>query len=450
MNHAIRATQSVLRLFASVCISAAALAQQPADPGENVVLIQVVYQPRDSSVAENLGNDPKFYIASNMKEWDARGWPCTGWGTLNAANPNLPPAIIKIASVPRDIALSPEFEFKVTRGTWDTSEVAADGSDLPARTIDVTNATEAYAGLVVRVDVEGWADQRGTRWPRGPEKAKASTSSAGIVMTHDMPSASLGNSRKIRVWLPPGYTDVRNEATRYPVLYMHDGQNCFDAATSFAGEWGVDETLTRLIGEGNVPSMIVVGIDSVPADRTNEYSPVDLGSQGKGTGGKGDLYLRFVAEEVMPFVNKVYRTKTGPQFTAMGGSSLGGLITLHAAMSMPGVFGAILVESPSLWVGDGEMLRRVKAQHVWPQRVFLAMGTKEKGDAANDEAWVSQTREAEAAMRAAGLDDSRLRFVIEEGAAHDAKAWARRFGGAVEFLFSGAPSASDGSAPNRP
>lgn len=403
----------------------------PIDPGANSVLIQVVYQPRDSSPAENLGIDPKFFIASSDRNWDAKSWPCLGWGTLNMPTPGLPPAIIKIASIPRDVALDPAFEFKVTRGTWDTVEVGADGRDIANRKIDESKGTEAFAGLVIRVDVAGWADQRGTRWPRAAAPATVN----GVLMTHDMPSAILGNSRKIRVWLPPGYTDPKNEATRYPVLYMHDGQNCFDAATSFSGEWGVDETLTGLIGEGKTPAMIVVGIDNAGDARADEYSPIELGSRVPGKGGRGDLYVRFVAEEVMPFVNKAYRTKTGPANTAMGGSSLGGIITLHAAMSMQGVFGAVLVESPSLWVGDGEFLRIVKENRVWPQRVFMAMGAAEYGDAARDADLVAKVRDAEAAMRAAGLDESRLRVVIEPGAAHNEKAWAARLSGAMQFLF---------------
>lgn len=414
------------------------LAQEAVDPGANVVLIQVVYQPRDASFNENLGVDPKFFIASNVKDWDPKGFACNGWGTLNKVNPDLPPPIIKIASLPRDVALAPDFEFRVTRGTWDTVEVAADGGDLAPRTIDAAMGTETYAGLVIRIDIAGWADQRGTRWPKSSASTTPATSAkpeTGIVMTHDLTSAALGNTRKLRVWLPPGYTDVKSEAERYPVLYMHDGQNCFDAATSFDGEWGIDETLARLIGAGRVPPMIVVGIDSIPSARTNEYSPIVIGSGENREGGSADAYLRFVTDEVMPFIARTYRIKTGPAHTAMGGASLGGLVTLHAAMTLPGVFGAILVESPSLWVGDGEVLRRMSEQQVWPQRVAIAMGTMEKGKPAQDAQWVEQTRQAEASLRAAGLDDSRLRVMIEDGAAHNVQAWRGRFEGLAAFLF---------------
>jgi predicted alpha/beta superfamily hydrolase len=279
----------------------------------------------------------------------------------------------------------------------------------------------------VQVAIEGFRqDQAGG--------ARASTVT-GELLLHQMASAELGNTRTVRVWLPPGYREPGNEAVRYPVLYMHDGQNCFDAATSFAGEWRVDETATDLIQRGVIRPVIVVGIDNVGAARSDEYSPIELGSIRPGTGGKGDAYIRFLETEVMALVNREYRTLTGPENTFMGGSSLGGVITLHAAMSRPGLLGAILVESPSLWVGDGELKKRVLAHKEWPRRVFMAMGDKEYGTAARDGPLVEGAREVERSMREAGLGEDRLRFEIGVGAGHNEAAWAERLPGALGFLL---------------
>ncbi len=339
--------------------------------------------------------------------------------------------------------------FKFTRGSWATVEVDAAGRDVPNRVVRPRLVDEEGRPVdVVRLTVEGFADQRGERWPdlRAPG-ARPERSVVGELEVWELSSEVLGNVRAVRVWLPPGYGDEVNEERAYPVLYMHDGQNCFDNATaSFGVEWGCDETATALIEAGVIEPMIIVGIDNAGADRSVEYNApsavfrarTDDQRRYMGQRGIGDKYLDMVVEELMPRVGERYRVLTGPEHTFMGGSSFGGNITLYAAMRHPGVFGRVLVESPAVPVVGEAFLEEIKGfEGAWPQRVFLAMGTEETGSAAYNAELVQLMDDLSGVFEAAGLteENGRLRVVVEEGAAHNEAAWAGRLEGAFRFLF---------------
>ncbi|MBZ5622069.1 MAG: hypothetical protein LAQ69_25575 [Acidobacteriia bacterium] len=150
------------------------------------------------------------------------------------------------------------------------------------------------------------------------------------------PSKFLPTPRDLIVYLPPGY---REGNRRYPVLYMHDGQNLFDPATAFAGnEWHVDEVAEQLIAAGKIEPLIIVGIYNTGKERIKEYT--------SGMGGKPPLYARMVVEEVKPFIDSHYRTLQGPDQTGLGGSSLGGLVSLAMGLKYPQVFGKLAIVSP--------------------------------------------------------------------------------------------------------
>ena len=268
--------------------------------------------------------------------------------------------------------------------------------------------------------------------PTGVIRVEAAT---GDLRLHEFRSRIFGNSRFLRVWLPPGYDEPENVAQRYPVLYLNDGQNLFEPSTSFTGvEWQVDETAERLIREGQVPPMIIVGIDNAQKDRFREYmphrslSPMMLRVQ-------GSRYPSFLRKEVMPFIARNYRVAVGPQNTGLGGSSLGALISLYTAATHPGWFGRLLVESPSLWASNRQMIKDSRGVGQWPERIFLATGTEEAGREDRNRSVVDDVRELAAIFRRAGLDDRRLRLMIDEGATHHESAWARRFPEALTFLF---------------
>ncbi|HTT22525.1 MAG TPA: alpha/beta hydrolase-fold protein [Candidatus Sulfotelmatobacter sp.] len=258
---------------------------------------------------------------------------------------------------------------------------------------------------------------------------------AGDLRLHEFRSRFFRNRRFLRVWLPPGYDDIENSRQRYPVLYLNDGQNLFETSTSYTGvEWQVDETAERLIREGQVPAMIIVGLDNAGKDRFREYTPYRSLSPTM-LRVQGNRYPDFLIKEVMPFMAQNYRIASGPENTGLGGSSLGALISLYTSAAHPGWFGHLLLESPSLWASNRQMIKESRNIRQWPERIFLATGTAEAGRQDRDRSVVDDVRELAGIFHRAGLSDQRLKLVIDEGATHHESAWARRFPDALAFLF---------------
>jgi predicted alpha/beta superfamily hydrolase len=258
---------------------------------------------------------------------------------------------------------------------------------------------------------------------------------AGGVFLHELRSAIFANTRLLRVWLPPGYD--RQGATRYPVLYLNDGQNLFDPATAFAGvHWQAGESARLLIEEKKIPPLIIVGIDNTK-NRAREYVPY-RSLDPRVFFARGKYYPDFLRYEVMPLIEENYLVSKGPENTGLGGSSLGGLITLYAQIAAPGVFGRALIESPSLFVANRKIVDESRQFHKWPERIFLATGTHEIGNAEKDAKIVDDLRGLVAILREDGLDERRLMVRVAGEATHNEAAWAARFPEALEFLF--APS----------
>lgn len=257
--------------------------------------------------------------------------------------------------------------------------------------------------------------------------------STGKLWLHELSSHIFGNTRLLRVWLPPDYDGWG--AVRYPVLYLNDGQNLFDPETAFAGvHWQVGETASRLIAEQKIRPLIIVGIDNTKK-RVREYIPYKS-QDPKVLYAKGTCYPEFLRREVMPLIEDHYSVLKGPENTGLGGSSLGGLITLYTQLAAPGIFGRLLIESPSLFVANRKILDECRRFRKWPPRVYLGMGTREVGNAEKDAKIVADVRELEAILHEAGLDETRLKVHVAEGASHSESAWAARFPEALEFLFS--------------
>lgn len=258
------------------------------------------------------------------------------------------------------------------------------------------------------------------------------SSLTGEFRRHVFHSNVLGNARNVTVWLPPGYDTEPNR--RYPVFYMHDGQNLFDGMTSFLPnqEWRVDEAAQALVEAKAIEPLIVVGIDNAGAERANEY----LSTRAEGMGGKGDLYGRMLVEELKPFIDRTYRTKTGPADTALGGSSLGGLVTMHLGLRYPQVFGKLAVVSPSVWWAGREILREVDALKRKPrQRIWLDVGTAE-GDPSKYASVVADAAALRDALVRKGWTPGRdLLFYEDRGAHHNEAAWSSRIGMILMYLF---------------
>lgn len=229
------------------------------------------------------------------------------------------------------------YEYKITRGGWDKVECSKDGKDVGNRSLTVA------ADGIIGVAVEGWKDMYTSS--ALPKKSTANKNVRIIDTAFLIPQ--LNRTRRVWVYLPPSYNGSKK---KYPVLYMHDGQNVFDDATSFSGEWGVDEALDTLGLKAK--ECIVVGIDNGADKRLNEYSPYDFSLQAGQKGkGEGDLYVQFLAKTLKPFIDKKYRTLKDKNNTFTAGSSMGGLISMYAILKYPKVFGGAGVFSPAFWVG---------------------------------------------------------------------------------------------------
>ena len=199
-------------------------------------------------------------------------------------------------------------------------------------------------------------------------------------------------------------------------------------------EWQIDETADRLIREGVIPPMIVVGIDNAGQSRLREYMP-HRSFQPMLLRVQGTRYPSFMIREVMPFMQRNYRVATGPENTGIGGSSLGALVSLYTVKARAGIFGRLLLESPSLWASNRQMIREARAVEHWPERIFLGVGTAEAGRPERNQSTVDDVRELAGILVRAGLNEGRLHVVIEDDATHHESAWARRFPEALAFLF---------------
>ena len=255
---------------------------------------------------------------------------------------------------------------------------------------------------------------------------------------HALKSAIFGNERKIRVLLPAGYSDAANKDRRYPVLYLLDGQNVFDACLSDVShhEWGADETVARLVAGNKIPPMIVVGVDHAGRDRAREYLPYkDFVGNPDMDEPAGKQFPDFMTREVLPLVDSQYRTLQGPANTGIGGSSYGGVASLYMLLAKPNTFGYGLIESPTLWVGMGQLVRDTNPLVAMPKRVFVGFGGKESSDKAVNDRLIGLVRQVESNFHAAGYEAGTFRVVVDADAQHTEAAWEQRLPGALEFLF---------------
>lgn len=265
------------------------------------------------------------------------------------------------------------------------------------------------------------------------QETKRVSSLTGTIKRHEaFASRFLPGTRNVQVYLPPNYDSEPKR--RYPVLYMHDGQNVFDGMTSYIpnGEWRADETAEALIRSRLIEPILIVAIDNGGAERANEYLPTRVvESDGRAWGGKADDYGRMLMEEVKPMVDRLYRTKTGPADTALAGSSFGGIITLHLGTHHPNVFGKLGVFSPSLWWDNGVMEKRTAAlKGKSARKIWVDIGTDEGNDAVVRVQRLGQT------LQKSGYRLGKDLVVYEDGfAKHNEAAWSSRFGAFLLFMF---------------
>lgn len=341
-------------------------------------------------------------------------------------------------------------EYKFTCGTWASVEKGADGSELGNRVLEVPEDR-----VVTRTEVTCVVARWGNRGAEEEGRAGAGEHTiTGDVRVHrGFRSAILGNERDLFVWLPPGYGE--DEGLRCGVFYLHDGQNVFDEARAFAGEWRADESAQILVNAKRIEPIIIVGISNAGVQRIDEYTSTSAALPGeKGgapRGGLGLNYARFVAEEVKPFIDATYRTKAGRESTAVGGSSLGGLISLVIAQEYPDVFGACMAMSPSFRWDEGVIRRMYEedSEGIRGTRFWIDAGSAEQGVGTKaSAAYVQEMHEFASILEKAGMKYGRdYRFMAAEGGVHNEAAWADRFDDALLFLFGVSGEETVGAGP---
>jgi len=309
------------------------------------------------------------------------------------------------------------YEYKITRGGWDKVECTKEGKDVGNRTLKVV------ANENIEINIEGWKDLFVSS--SQPKKSTANKNVRIIDTAFFIPQ--LKRTRRVWIYLPPTYN---SSSKKYPVLYMHDGQNVFDDATSFSGEWGVDEALDTL--GLKYKECIVVGIDNGGDKRLNEYCPYDFSLSGiaannKTNVGEGRKYVDFLVKTLKPFIDKKYRTLKDSKNTFTAGSSMGGLISMYAVLKYPKVFGGAGVFSPAFWVGP-KIFDDIKAKgkKVNAKIYFYA------GDA-EGESMVPMTLRAFNEMHKASK--SKMCEVIRAGGKHNEPRWRVEFPLFYEWLM---------------
>ena len=330
-------------------------------------------------------------------------------GNFNSWNPGDP--VYQLTETGNDqysITFTPStnnLEFKFTRGSWATVEGNAQGGFLP-------NRSYTYNGQAstLNVTIAGW-EGGGFELPENVQ-----------ILDDDFNIPQLNRTRRIWAYTPPDYD---SSSKHYPVIYMHDGQNLFTDATSFAGEWKIDESLNQLQGEGDYGA-IVIGIDNGGASRFDEYCPWVNPTYG---GGEGEAYMDFIVQTLKPHIDSTFRTLPGREYTAIAGSSMGGLISMYAVAEYPEVFSKAGIFSPAFWVADS-IFQFIEQQEFTEQvRVYFVASHNESAS------MVPLMEEVYDLMQSEGITTENLLLLDEADGAHSEWFWAREFPDAYEWLF---------------
>ncbi|MCK8058493.1 MULTISPECIES: alpha/beta hydrolase [unclassified Fusibacter] len=265
------------------------------------------------------------------------------------------------------------------------------------------------------------------------------------IFTMRMPE--MNRERTIRVWLPPSY-DERNDV-RYPVIYMHDGQNLFDKQTSAYGEIWEAHTAVKGLSRYGFDGAIIVGIDNAEGlGRLDEYSPwvsteverlKGLTTTDRPIGGEGEAYGKFVVNTLKVHIDATYKTLKSRTDTAVIGSSMGGFISLYLGATYPDVFGKVGAFSTAAWFAQKELVGCLKRIDLSKDtRWYIDVGTNETSNDEIDtfnQLYIDGSKEIYQVLLETGVPKENLRLITEEGGIHNEKDWARRLPGALKWLF---------------
>jgi predicted alpha/beta superfamily hydrolase len=282
-------------------------------------------------------------------------------------------------------------------------------------------------------------------YPGRTARFKLNSTASAELRYHHFTSKVFGNSRQLRVLLPAGYEKPENRHRRYPVLYLNDGQNLFDSATSLFNpmEWQVDETVLDLERQRAIEPLIVVGIDNAGRrGRFKEYYPyLDPTLSPAEPDPRGKDYPQFLVDEVKPFIDRHYRTLPDADHTGIGGSSAGALAAIYAAIRRPAVFGRLLIESPSVYVDNHHIFDEAQKTRQWPARIYIGVGTNESNrdvcpaSTGGPGTLVDDVHKFVEVLRADGVEPERILQIVVPCGRHDEQAWAARLRPALQFLY---------------
>jgi predicted alpha/beta superfamily hydrolase len=363
--------------------------------GQSILLLgqqKIAFKTGDLSPLKGAGEH--LFLAGDFNSWNPadKAWQLAPDG---AGSYQL------LKNLPRGI-----YNFKVTRGSWQTVECTRLGKPVDNHNFTVVNDTALI------MNIEGWQDNFAA-------EPKAHTASLQVnIINKKFEMSQLGRQRRVWIYLP---ADYQSSKKKFPVIYMHDGQNLFDSYTSGYGEWGIDEILDKLAGQ---KECIVVGVDHGGDYRITEYDPYDS-KYGKG---RGNDYVDFMAKNLKPYIDKHYRTKTNPANTTIAGSSMGGLISMYAALKYPAIFGNAGVFSPAFWIAPDIYQYAQRQKLSAKSRFYFVCGDAES------ESMVADMKKMAAIIRNKIPGEKNAPVVIIKGASHNEKQWNGDFPGFYEWL----------------
>jgi metallo-beta-lactamase class B len=356
---------------------------------------------RINRVPANTPAEAVLYVAGSFNNWNPR---------------NAPHALTKNVDGSYQVVLPPDteaFEYKFTRGSWETVETDATNKAIENR------RCSALGVKTVNHDISNWQDLAG-----GAPVKKHTLTPNVAVLSDSFAIPQLNRKRRVWVYLP---NDYASSTRRYPVLYLHDGQNVFDEFTSFSGEWGVDEALRQLQLAGRDAGCIVVAVDHGGDTRLDELSPWRNAKYG---GGQGEAYLNFIVQTLKPQIDAKYRTQPERQHTGMAGSSMGGLMSLYAGLKYPHVFSKVGVFSPALWFAQDSVFayaRRAKLRQ--PVKFYLVAGKQES------ETMIPLMAAMRDALRKARVKPEDISYRAVADGKHAEWFWQREFPAAYQWLY---------------
>lgn len=347
-------------------------------------------------IPQNTSDNAKIYLAGNFNSWN--------------------PADEKYLLQKNDSGQfeinwpqnQTSIEFKFTLGSWDWVELDSLNQDIPNRKLTLGSQTSFL------LNIQAW---------KKPGIVSSTASPNVKILKEDFEMPQLNRTRRIWIYLPPDY---ENTQKKYPVLYAHDGQNLFDAATSYAGEWGLDESLDQILADTKNAAIIVVGIDNGQQHRMDEYAPWTHPEYG---GGEGAAYIDFIVHTLKPYIDQNFRTKADRKYTGIIGSSMGGLISFYAALKYPEVFDKVGVLSPSFWFSEEIFEMAANFHSKYQPKFYFLVGGKE-GSIMTD-----KMTEMYQLLQSKKYPSNRMFYSLIPEGEHKEVFWNKEFYKVYDFLF---------------